>query len=147
MQIAIDSVKTLVIDLRPVFQQPLYPQLNKICPQFQGFSDKNEVHLSKSVTCQHLNVMFGDCRLRLIVTYSNSHVNSSLQCSFMARVAVQSLTVNVTSRRLLTWIYSQMTSAEPELLSVLNDKSAEVDSTSSNFWVMVAALKVRDCPH
>ncbi|CAM6089778.1 unnamed protein product [Calypogeia fissa] len=29
-----------------------------------------------------------------------------------------------------------------ELLSVLNDKSVEVDSTSSNFWVMVAALKL-----
>lgn len=35
--------------------------------------------------------------------------------------------------------------AEPELLAALNDRCAELDSLSSEFWIMVAALKVRKC--
>jgi hypothetical protein len=33
--------------------------------------------------------------------------------------------------------------AGPQLRAVLEDKAAEVDASSSDFWVMVAALKVR----
>lgn len=37
--------------------------------------------------------------------------------------------------------------AGPQLRAVLEDKAAEVDASSSNFWIMVAALKVRSNLH